>query len=114
MKIYLDSQYSIADFIDTGLWVRVILTDPTVRNRKRYVQIFHRGGDLRSRSIPYSYVDDPGATSDITYYPEYIAEQMNITEPCWLSELTLYTPVSAYTTEELIDMLGLDPNEVHV
>jgi len=114
MKIYVNSQYSITDFIDTGLWVKAVCTDPTVRNPKRYIQVFRRGGNLRFHSIPYYYVDDLDATSDITYYPEYIAEQMSISEPFWASDFVLYTPFSAYTAEELIEILGLDPNEVHV
>ena len=113
MKIYVNDQYSITDFIDQDLWVKAIITDPTVRNAKRYVKLFRRYGEIRFRSIPYYYVDDSNSTSDITYYPEYIAEQMNISEPFWASDFVLYTPFSAYTTEELIDILKLDPNEVH-
>lgn len=114
MKIYVNDQYSITDFINQDLWVKAIITDPTVRNAKRYVKLFRRDGEIRFCSIPYYYVDDSNATSDITYYPEYIVDRINISEPCPVGELAVYTPFSAYTTEELIELLNLDPAEVHV
>ena len=113
MKIYATNNYSLDDFIGEDLWVRVDSVGANMTSPlSRYVRILKKTGRKNFKYVCNAVLAPRIDNYEINISHPYSMERLLQEWVYNMDDIQISSPVSVYTTGDMLDMLGIDETEV--